>query len=127
MGSHVWLPPRLCQHGGARGLTCRILPVQKPAIFSGLNNKKMFIFFGKCTGFSRRPAPLKHGKKERSASLNTQQKAKKRLLFGSQKKYSGLGHCISLVKDNLIIVRIAAGISPGTTIFFVPACKVYLP
>jgi hypothetical protein len=44
MGSHVWLPPRLCQHGGARGLTRRILPVQKPAIFSGLNNKKMFIF-----------------------------------------------------------------------------------
>jgi len=59
-------------------------------------------------------------KKDRSASLNTQQKAKKWLPFGSQKKYSGLGRCISLVKDDLSIGRIAAGISPGTTIFSYP-------
>ena len=42
-------------------------------------------------------------------------------------KHSGLFRCISLVKDDLSIGQIAAGISPGTTIFFVPACMVYLP
>ena len=36
-------------------------------------------------------------------------------------KNNGLGRCISLVKDDLSIGRIAAGISPAGTIFSVPA------
>ncbi|WP_079971334.1 hypothetical protein [Salmonella enterica] len=41
-------------------------------------------------------------------------------------KNSGLGRCISLVKDDLSIGRIAAGISPAGTNFSVPACMLYL-
>lgn len=61
---------------------------------------------------------LEHGKKDRSARLNTLQKAKKWLPGGSQKKHSGLGSCISLVKDNLSIDQIFVGIKPDDTIFF---------
>lgn len=95
---------------------------KKTAIFlSGLNNKKMFTF----TANAPAPAGGRHfssmEKKGRSARLNTQQKAKKWLPSVSQKKNNGLGRCISLVKDDLSIGRIAAGISPAGTIFSVPA------
>jgi hypothetical protein len=53
--------------------------------------------------------------------MNTHQKAKKWLPDGSQKTLNCLGHSTSLVKDNLSIDRIAAGITPDGTIFSAPA------
>jgi len=59
---------------------------KKPAIFSGLNNKKILTFTANAPAPAGGPAPLSMEKKCRSARLNTQQKAKKWLPSGSQKK-----------------------------------------